>query len=221
MLYEIDNSYLQKGIAVKNGGLCHQIERLTPSLLDGETRNSLIRRLTPLTGMGFMRDDIYADELYRDVEEHVLGAERLVLAILGGEINAFIAAALRTLSTGEVVYHLEGIICHPDYMNTGLAKKMLVDDLSLTHPHLVAFHTQSESMKRLGLKVADLNEQDALRVASLIGTRNQDGIIDRGRYGGKCLYGDVERFGPTAIQGINYLAGDALICAGPVRKDLM
>jgi hypothetical protein len=78
-------------------------------------------------------------------------------------------------------------------------------------------------MQRLGSKVAKFNPDLARGVAGLIGTGNMvdllDGPIDKGRYGGSSLYGDIETFDPVAIRkpGFNYLEGDAIVFAGYIR----
>lgn len=178
-------------------------------------RNRLIDELSYLTAIGFMRPS--TPELRLDVEEHVLGSQRLVVARYREQPSAFVASSLRTGAFGERVYHVEGIICDPAFR--GLASRLLEGEIAKTKPDYLAFHTQSKRMENLGRKFANLNLLDAVNYGKLIQSRNQQGIIDVGRYDNVCLYGDVEKFAPDAIVGINFQQGDALICAGPIRLE--
>ncbi len=76
-------------------------------------------------------------------------------------------------------------------------------------------------MLALGRKVADINDMDSRLYADVIATRNQKDIVDVGRYGGSCLYGNTVRFSSIAIEEIDWMHGDARICIGPVKKALL
>lgn len=67
------------------------------------------------------------------------------------------------------------------------------------------------------MKLADLNEADALIYGSIIMSRSQVGCIDSKRYDGHSLYGNEVEFSKIAIPDINWKEGDALICIGPVK----
>lgn len=202
-------------------GKSYVIDYYRPAFLFANKRASLIEQLTPLTGMGFMRGDLNSQALKEDVSNHVLGCERLLVACYQEAAAAFLAASVKQLPTGERLYHIEGIICHPQFEGKGLARQLVIHDFKETKPQLVAFHTQSKRMLQLGKRLGQLNFVDAYRIGQHIGTRNQQGIVDVGRYGGMCLYEDRERFLPLAIEEIDYMNGDALICAGPVRSELL
>ncbi len=219
MSIEIKGMMANQGFELKDRcGTGHTVRFYDPQSISFDERERILAQLTPLTGLGFMRKDIYSNELYRDVENHVLGSERLVIGRIHENISVYIVSDLKTLPSGERIYHLGGLICDPKYQHSGISEYLLRLEVFQNESDILAFHTQSELMRKLGLKIAYLNPSDSLHVASLIGTKCQDGIVDKGRYGGKCLYEDSERFGPIAIKEIDYLAGDALICAGPIKR---
>lgn len=203
---------------VDREGNHHSIELyLNPTTFDDETQKRLVQDLTPLAGIGFLRKDINAQSLYDDVANHVLDCNRLIVMSLEGETTGFIATTIREFS-GLVFYHLEGIITHPDFHGTGLSKKALIQDTLASDADYLAFHTQSNAMYHLGLKVANINDADSKRFGHVIESSNQQGVIDVGRYGGQSLYEDVDTFSKTAIQEINWRNGDARICIGKIRK---
>ncbi len=188
---------------------------MSPGTIPEQHRCELARILTPLAGMGFMRKDIYADALYQDVSHHVLDCDRLLVSRRGSRASAFAAISLHD-GTGELIYHIEGVVVHPDYQGKGLGAEMLKKDIRLIHPNTVAFHTQSTHMLKLAAKLANLNETDSRRVASIINSYQPIGLTDVKRYG-TCLYEDIEKFKEIAVPGLDVLNGDALICAGPVK----
>lgn len=196
------------------------IDNPSESLSEQELRQ-LAEELSSLTASGFLREGV-TSELIEDVYQHIAGCDRL--SILRdretGVPAAFMAVSLRDLA-GLKLYHLEGIIVDSKMRGNGFAPAILKRDLEDVGADLIAFHTQSRSMQGLGLKVARLDDDLALRAAGLIGTHNQQGLVDAGRYGGECLYGDIEAFAGDAIAEIDYLGGDARIFAGYVkRRDL-
>jgi hypothetical protein len=196
--------------------------------LSEEEKERLANELTPITAGGFMRD-ISSSRTYKvlfdDVYHHVIDCDRL--SILRdretGEPSAFIAVSLREVGD-KILYHLEGIIVTPEFHGNGYAKSILENDLVECKADLLAFHTQSTLMERLGRKVSDFDVSLSRELATAIGTSNlvdtEDGPFDKGRYGGASLYGDLEKFGPMAIRrsGFNYLDGDAIVFAGHVRR---
>lgn len=187
-----------------------------PYGLDDLRKQRLVDVLTPVTGRGFLRYDVEGNSLRQDVENHVLGCDRLVICMCEGEVSCFVAASLREF--GEfAVYHLEGVIVEPQFQSAGLALLVMKEELVETSADILAFHTQSIKMVRLGNKLATLNRQLAIEVADLIHTSNQSGAIDIGRYGGQSLY-DNPTFAEVAIKSLNWQNGDALICAGWVGK---
>lgn len=190
---------------------------LRPTELDADIQQQLVTELTPLTGEGFLRKDKFAQELIDDVAHHVLDCDRLTVIRQKDEVVAFIAASI-VEHNGNIFYHLEGIIVHPDYHGAGISVNALKKDIAATQADYLAFHTQSSRMLGLGNKLADINADDSLRFAGLIGTCHQDGIVDKGRYGGQCLYEDQEKFAQTALQEIDWRSGDAMICIGPIRE---
>jgi GNAT superfamily N-acetyltransferase len=168
-----------------------------------------------------MRKDVWADDLAQDVACHVLGCDRLTVARSGGEVTAFVAASLKKME-GETIYHLEGVIVEPEYHNSGLGRQLIERDMAETQSSVLAFHTQSKKMLALGNKLAYLNNQDAVYYSRIINTRmlsvTESGlIVDHQRYGGNCLYGDINQFAQVAVEGIDWQQGDALVCAGRIK----
>lgn len=197
-------------------GNIHQVQILHhPTQLPDTIQARLVTELTPVTGRGFLRKDVHADALYSDVAQHVLNCERLIIARDKGEVSCFIAMSLKE-HQGKKIYHLEGIIVEHEYHGTGLAYQLLQKDIQETAAQVLAFHTQSVAMYKLGKKLARLSKRDALTYAQVIGTTQQRGQVDVGRYGGQSLYEKTDEFKNTALKNINYKNGDALICAGKV-----
>lgn len=199
------------------GERCQSEVYLRPIELDADIQQQLVTELTPLTGEGFLRKDKCAQDLIDDVAHHVLDCDRLTVIRQDDELVAFVAASI-VEHNGDIFYHLEGIIVHPDYHGAGLSVDALRKDIAATQADYLAFHTQSSRMLGLGNELADNNHVDSVQFAGLIGTRHQDGIVDKGRYGGQCLYEDQEKFAQTAIQSIDWRSGDAMICIGPIKE---
>ena len=202
-------------------GSMHAITHHASEEMTVDQLAELARELTPITGQGFMRDNIYGDELYRDVHDHIAHAKRLVIArsAIGGKVSTYIASAVIETEMGNL-YHLGGIICAPEFQGAGVAEKLLRQELQVTKAHYLGFHTQSRRMQGLGYKVAFLNIADSEHLAEVIGSKSQLGIIDKARYGGQPLYQNQNEAQTIAIQdieGLQFDQGDALICVGPVR----
>ena len=187
-------------------------ETLTP-----DQQGELVTELTPVTGRGFLREDVHAQELYEDVANHVIDCDKLTVTRCGEEVSAFVAASFRE-NLNKKIYHLEGVIVEPEFRGSGLASQLLKDDLKETGSNVLAFHTQSAAMVRLGDKIAPMNASLAYEVAETIETKNQLGLIDIKRYGGNSLYGDTQEFSKVAIADIDWRHGDAIIFAGFVKK---
>jgi len=196
-------------------------------LLQDEQKIALALELTPITASGFMRDistkNAY-DVMYRDVYDHVINCARLtVIRNSKNSPVAFVAADFKKLEEVKI-YHLEGIILLSEVRGNSFGKDILTEDINENGADVLAFHTQSELMEKLGLKIADYDISLARKVAKLIGTGNlldlPFGPADKGRYGGKCLYGDIEKFDSIAIKrtGFNYKEGDAIVFAGRIKR---
>lgn len=192
----------------------YKISEYTPSAMNEQEIGSLADELLPLTVEGFMREGI-TDQLRQDVVHHISGSERVVVARLSGEPNAYVCASFCPTAEG-LLYHLEGIMVASNYQGTGLAFCLLARELRIFRPQFLGFHTQSARMAALGSKLASFDAEDAVRYGATIDTRNQAGVIDVGRYGGKCLYGDENRFSGQAIDYIDWRKGDALVFIGRV-----
>jgi GNAT superfamily N-acetyltransferase len=199
-------------------GLCIRAELYIPTQMPEADRLQLADELTPLTGQGFMKC-VDAD-LRQDVRNHVCGSERVVVVREGGKPCAFVCSSLHQVEGNGTLYHLEGIIVDKQFQGSGFARRLLEQEIMQSGANPIGFHTQSEKMVGLGQKIADLNAMDALRYGGLIGTHDQQGVIDRHRYGNHSLYGDTERFRESAVKApeCDWERGDAVICVGPVRR---
>ena len=173
-------------------------------------------------------------EFEQDVWKHIFGCDRLSLVYdENGRPLAFLAASLRNSPYGRL-YHVEGVISP---RRRGLAQRLLEIDIirSPELPVILAFHTQNRRMFNLGLRLADFDPLLAASIAPLIGTRNQLEVVDKGRYGGKCLYGDPQEFskdalsevvgvdgnGEQIVYTIDWQRGDALIFAGWIKSEII
>jgi len=178
---------------------------------------SIARDLTPLTAEGFMQNTTELTEaLIQDVRNHVCGSERLVVAYRAGMPCAFICSSLIEVDEG-LLYHLEGIIVETALQGNGFAEEFVNEELQKTRADLIGFHTQSKKMFCLGKKIADFSTGLAHMYGPTIHSVKMVGGVDKGRYG-SCLYGDIERFRPDAIEEINWMNGDALICIGSIKN---
>lgn len=200
-------------------GRVHEIQNHAPAEMTAEELEILARELTPVTGRGFMRENIYSDELFRDVHAHISEASRLIIARSSGKVSSYIASAVSDTEMGKL-YHLGGIICEPQYQGSGIALKLLKKELVDTQAQYLGFHTQSKRMHKLGYRLAFLNISDSESYGHLIGSVNQQGIVDEARYGGLPLYQQPEsiQIAIDDIEGLDFFKGDALICVGPIRN---
>lgn len=208
-------------------GVTKQVILMPDRTLDNEAKELLSHELTPITGLGFMRDLTTREgyqRLYEDVYNHVVPCDRLsVFRDSSGKVIAFIAAGFAKHRENNV-YHLGGIIVDPTLHHKNFSVAILQRELMVTSTDIIAFHTQSVLMEKLGQKVSRFDVDLAREVAGLIGTGNmqdtQEGPIDKERYGGQSLYEDIARFDSIAIKkpDFNYLKGDAIIFAGYIFK---
>jgi len=184
-----------------------------PTSLPDEVQTQLVQELTPVTGRGFLRNDIHSDELYQDVANHVINCDRLTIARSGGEVSAFMAQS--TVKKGfKKIFHLEGIIVEPAFRSSGLASKMIKKGMK--GHSILAFHTQSKAMLKLGEKLSKRDDGLAEQIAYIIGSGDARGNVDVGRYGGQSLYENTSKFARTAIKEIDWENGDAQIFAGKI-----
>lgn len=195
------------------------------SLQPDPTIDALTKSLLPIYLAGFLHQQHPNgiepnNPLFSDLYNHLRQAQRLLVFDVANSPEAFVVSRLIKCQVGTV-YHLQGIVINPAFQGHELGLHLLQNELRLANADYLAFHTQSRRMHNLGHKLADLNESDALQLAALIGTNRQAGLIDRGRYGRGSLYGDINRFRPEAIKGIGFEQGDAIICAGPIKKEAL
>jgi hypothetical protein len=197
---------------------------INPELaLEGDQKQLIVDKLTPLTAQGFMTTA--TENLRHDVSGHVFACDRLRIDydVESRDPIAFTAADVRHTKCG-VLYYLSGMIVDPRFHGSGFAYSILREDLGVCQADVLAFHTQSGLMYGLGEKVSDFDGELAKDLAAEIGTRNLAssviGPIDRGRYGGKSLYGDTDKFELFALKGcgFDYRNGDAIVFVGRIKK---
>lgn len=198
------------------GGKSFTVEKSTE--FNNKTKSEkliLAEELTPLTGKGFLRNDLMSEELQQDVANHVVESQRLTI-VRNNEKKpvAFIASEVANID-GQVVYHLGGIIIDPSLQGSGLAKTMLTDELLETGADILILRTQSKKMLGLASKFATLDAELTLHFAKIIYPENLDGYINKGVYrNGHSLYEDESAFAKDAIEEIDWRAGDSLVVCG-------
>jgi len=163
--------------------------------------------------------------LFLDVYNHVINCDRLVI-FTNPETKtpeAFLTVSLMKFQK-EQIYHLEGIIVDTSLCGKDFSYQILKQDIKDCKADILAFHTQSKLMENLGKKLSISDIQLAKSISGLINTSNpiflKEGPIDKGRYGGSCLYGNIEKFSEIAIQrkDFNFKEGDAIVYAGRILK---
>lgn len=179
------------------------------------------RSLFPIYMSGFMHDGDKSPQqqhkFFEDLLKHIGSTERLtLLECPEGEVHGFICASIVAVPLGRL-YHLEGIVLDQHLQGRGIGYAMLHSELKQCNADVMAFHTQSSRMYRLGQRLADLTPEVADRVAGTISHRRLVGAIDKERYGNEPLYGDLERLRRIAMQGVDVEKGDAVFAAGYVK----
>ncbi len=183
--------------------------------VDISTRKQLANELTPLTGKGFLKTDLHGDVLTKDVFEHVFYTPRLTI-VRNNENSpvAFIASEIRTFDD-QRLFELGGIIIDPILQGSGLARRLLSDELLETKADILILRTQSKKMLGLAAKLSTLDAELTLHFAPYIYPKNLDGYINRKVYPNqRSLYEDEEAFAKDAIEEINWRQGDALVVCG-------
>lgn len=215
-------------VITKNFGLQingYQIEKYFPDDFTPELMTKLAVELSPLTCEGFMRSCVSL-ELIKDVSNHLMVSDRIVVARdTEQKPIAFMTSSMHTFEgirgEQELMYHLEGIIVKPECQGSGLSKQLIAQDVLESGATYLGFHTQNGRMKSLGLKIAYINDDDSLRYANIIDTHKLQGVHDVGRYGNTSLYGNQEKFALYALTDINWRQGDAAVCIGPIRSEIL
>ncbi|MEZ4753047.1 MAG: hypothetical protein R3A13_01905 [Bdellovibrionota bacterium] len=197
--------------------------RIDPSTLSDVEFAKLTQQLLPIYLKGFMHDKNNSpDELARFTEDlmvHLRGTEAILNLTDGKTSYGFVCSSLVDTPFGRT-YHLTGIILDPKIEGRNIARRILGMELERTGAKYLAFHTQSQRMKRLGGRCARLSTRRSKKMSVFFSHRNLNGVVDIGRYHGQSLYGDMDRFKQMAIPKINIERGDALFFAGRVRRRL-
>lgn len=184
---------------------------------------ALARELMPVFLDGFMHGPNLETGrragFFESMQHRLTAADRLVIVRDETGPCALICAGVLDAPPGRI-YHLQGIVVVEALQGQGLGRELLERELRETDARFLALHTQSEHMARLAHRVADVSTESLAIVAPWVDHRDLVGRVDRGRYAPYSLYGDVERFRPHAITGINAPQGDALFIAGAVRPEV-
>lgn len=199
-----------------------------------ELGGMVARGLAPMTATGFLKD--LTQEVIQDVENHVLGVDRLrVLVGDGGGTGvvpvAFVASEVKPVRDGirdATLYHLGGIIVGRSYQGKGLGRILVRDELTQTEADLLGFHTQSLHMLVLGHELSEYDFSLSSGLAEEMGTHNpqiqmlghRPSVVEKGRYGDHSLYGDLGKFekGGRVIRDLDYRHGDAVVYVGKVKQ---
>jgi ribosomal protein S18 acetylase RimI-like enzyme len=222
MQTELQTNYIDGSLSLPQAGRQRTFQVLCGKNCDAAQMLNLARELLPLYLSGFLHENAANGELVsylEDLYRHLSQAERIVICRTEQRASALVVS--RVLKHGqETVFHLQGIIVAPELQGTGFAPGLLRSELQAARAGILAFHTQSAIMLGLAKKVAEIDAELSVELATAIGTRAQEAVIDRRRYGGQALYGDAQRFALFALRGLDVHQGDALICAARVRKEV-
>jgi|GEM_PF-4783899 len=157
--------------------------------------NDLATELFPLYARAFMHSDAAiserAEEFRTDLLNHLRDSER-ILIIEVGDYRSLICGRTFESKLGRI-YHLGGILVDPNLQGKGLGAVLLIQELQTIQADILAFHTQSSAMLALGSKVAEINADLTAAVAPYLKHNRLEGRVDKQRYGGKPLYGDLQK----------------------------
>jgi len=220
-------------------------ERIVGQLqcLDGRTLTErqlqdLSRELLGVYAKGFMhsREAVAqrADEFLADLRDHLTSSQRLLIfrdgplrAVLCGLVVERPARKSYEYCIGlveypaEKIYHLGGLLLDPELQRKGIGAYLLSMELENTEATVLSFHTQNRNMVKLAEKVATLCHALSCEMAGQLKPLHRDldslSCIDRGRYGGKPLYGDLAKLRSIGIPGLDLDRGDAQFFAGRVK----
>lgn len=193
--------------------------RLTDQQID-----ALSRDLLGAYAGGFMHSEsavaTRTEEFLEDLRKHLKSSQRVVVAHEGNR-RAVLCGSVGDCGIGRI-YLLGGLLIEPGLQHRGLGSALLQRELIETKAQMLAFHTQSKIMEGLGRKYADINLMSSRLIAQYLPDHHvnldHNTCIDRGRYGGKPLYGDLERLREIAIPDIDVDKGDARFFAGVIRN---
>lgn len=194
---------------------------LKPTKLTNFEVMKLSRELLHVYESGFLLSNATEDqkclERLDDLSDHIKESDHVLVARKEGKAVAFLCGALLETTLGKT-YHLKGLICHSSVQGKGVGEILLRLGVTRADATLMCMHTQSLKMLKLFSRIAESSENVALKLASSVPSVNLEGVIDRGRYRGRCLYGDFETFQHYAIPSLDTKNGDALFVAGLIKN---
>ncbi|NDC37553.1 MAG: hypothetical protein EBZ48_05825 [Proteobacteria bacterium] len=198
------------------------IKRYRGDTLSEQQLNALAKELLGAYAGGFMHSESAvasrADEFLEDLRNHLRSSERIVVAE-HGERRAVLCGSVVSCEAGKI-YALGGLLIEPGLQQRGLGSELLQQELLETGAHYLSFHTQSRIMEGLGRKYADITPLSSRLIAGYLPLHHANldysTCIDHGRYGGKALYGDLDRLKTIAVPVLDLAKGDAQFFAGKV-----
>ncbi len=198
------------------------VAKLSVSSLNAKQLIELARELLPLYVSGFMHEEICHEnqqEFFEDLLNHLRAADYITTLSKNGKMIAFICSQ-QILTNFGPSFGLGGIIVDNNFQGQSVGYHMLNMELLDSGANVLAFHTQSKRMLKLGMRCALIFDECAREIAKYFRHKKLDDLIDVGRYDGKPLYGNSKGLASIAITDINIERGDARFFAGFVRKAL-
>jgi len=202
-----------------------RVEFLHGSDLEPHALKALSMELLRVYANGFMHSEqalaLRQEEFLTDLEVHLRASER-ILVVRQGDLRGVVCSCIKQCD-GSRVYYLGGIILDPELQRQRIGRSLLMQELYDCQVDILAFHTQSRHMHRLGMRCADISLELSQKVAYHMKESHPnidlETCIDHGRYGGHPLYGDLKRLKEIALPTIDATAGDACFFAGFVKTD--
>lgn len=227
---------------------CCAVYHFSQDQLDAARQsNTIPDALVKVAAGGFQRAIADGDPFVEEITEHAFGyaeldegekerTKELFLFILNGEIHGF--ACISSFSVPDEdnsidVLHVEGLVLDRYLQGKGVGSEFvekIIEQSPLNNNYnTVIYHTANKAMRDLFLKVGQLNNVLAIKLAQYVGSR-QDSInnvettageivVERGRYGSGGLYG--ASLGGLLISGLKEEEGDAQIVAVVITPEVL
>lgn len=220
--------YSRKEIRTFNG-VSISIERFTEGELAKKEQRKIASEVLFLTANGFLRKNLNDPLFVADVNNHIIGAERLILArkIVDNSPVSFIVAK-KTKAINLNFYELDGIIVDTMLQGSGLGQYLLLTDILESQQEAISLCTQSKRMRGMLSHFTSIDIDLSSKMANFKFLNSDHvifGQIIKGLYvnsylKGKSLYEDQIKFEKDAINdvsGMNWREGDALVLAGYLK----
>ena len=157
--------YPRKEVKILNG-ISISIERFTEGELTRSQQREIASEVLPLTGKGFLRKNFDDPLFVADVNNHVVGAERLVVVrkLVDNSPVSFIAAK-KTRAIDLNFYELDGIIVDSTFQGSGLGRYLLLTDILESQQEAISLCTQSKKMRGVLLHVTSIDRDLSAKMA--------------------------------------------------------